>query len=179
MKYRDIIIGYGDARTNNTICPGFSITTNIALYLLVPPDLKVASGVLEEVRKSDIMTEENVDPLEYRIFNTQEECKNDCIKYSLSFKYIDRILDYASKDILSGYTLTIGDDCNFLINNYLLVPKDLKINEGLLEEIQGEIHDLEIINTNASQSDYRKFKIPENTEDSDWEIIDKLLESGN
>ena len=176
MKYRNIIIGYGDNWVDGTICPGFTLSTNITLYLLVPKDIKVAYGVLKEVKKLDIETEESVDPLEYRIFNTSEECSIDHPNYSLAFKYIDRMLDYVSKDILSGYTINVGDNSNILINNYLLVPKDLKINEGILEEVLGEIHDLEIINTSANQSDFRKFKIPENTEESDWEIIDRLIE---
>ena len=72
MKYRDIIIGFGD-ELNSYVIDSFLASIDVSLYLLVPKNLKVASGVLREVKKSDIETlEGNINLSDYRIFMTPE-----------------------------------------------------------------------------------------------------------
>lgn len=160
MKYRDVIIGYGDD-LNDYVLDSFLASVEVRFYILVPKYLNVADGVLREVKKKDIKTiETGINISDYRIFMTPEKCNQSSLNPKSVYKYIDRMLD---KD-----TTIIGYTTNFdLLNNvfdstyefYVLVPRDCKING--LQEIKKNIDELETLYISGiNQEEYKKYKIP-------------------
>lgn len=180
MKYRDIIIGFGD-ELNSYVIDSFLASIDVSLYLLVPKNLKVASGVLREVKKSDIETlEGNINLSDYRIFMTPEKCNPCSLNPKSVYKYIDRMLD--KETIITGYTSDF-DPLNGVFDAtyefYILTPKDLEIKG--LQEVKKNIDGLETLYVSARQEEYKKYKIPgkyintdlEKTHDIIWPWIDK------
>lgn len=182
MKYRDIIIGYGDD-LNDYIIESFLSSVDVRLYLLVPNDLKVAVGILREVKKLDIKTlEENVNILDYRIFMTPEKCSSYNLNPKSVYKYIDRLL--GGDSIITGYTSDF-DPLNNVFDPtyefYILTTKECKIKE--LQEIKRNIDGLETLYISGiNQEEYKKYKIPgkysninlDSTYDITWPWIDKI-----
>lgn len=160
MKYRDIIIGYGDD-LNDYVLDSFFNSTEDRFYILVPKNLKVADGVLREVKKFDIKTlETDINISDYRVFMTPEKCNLYNLNTESVYKYIDRMLDEGS--IIIGYTSNfdpINDIFNPTYEFYVLMPKDSKINK--LQEIKENIDKLETLYVSGiNQKEYKKYKIP-------------------
>lgn len=160
MKYRNVIIGYGDD-LNDYILDSFLASVDVYFYLLVPKNLNVAVGVLREVKKKDIITlETGINISDYKAFMTPEKCNPYSLNPKSVYKYIDRMLDKDTTII--GYTTNFDPLSNifdYTYEFYVLVPRDCKING--LQEINKDINGLETLYISGiNQKEYKKYKIP-------------------